>query len=167
MYYTTLKKIRAHKPCEDGWKKLLAHLGKTMADDEPLALATILASNGLDDALWCLRAVGNIESEARLYIVWCARQVQHIMSDPRSIAALDVAERYAHGHATDKELTEAWVAASVASTAAWAEAWEAAWVASRVAASVEARDAAWMAARAEARDAQVAEFRRRFCKEDA
>lgn len=53
---TTLAEIRAEGPCEDGWVKLLSHLGKTKADDEPLSLLTVLESNGFDDALWCLRA---------------------------------------------------------------------------------------------------------------
>ena len=55
MITTTLNRIRKHHPCEEGWKKLLTHLGKTKADDEPLPFAIILASNGLDDALWCCR----------------------------------------------------------------------------------------------------------------
>lgn len=54
---TTLNGIRACHPCEDGWEKLLKHLGKTKADDEPLDLLTVLESNGIADALWCLRAV--------------------------------------------------------------------------------------------------------------
>ena len=56
MIYTTLNHIREHSPCTDGWRKLLKHLGKTEADDDPLAYSTILESNGLDDVLWCLRA---------------------------------------------------------------------------------------------------------------
>ena len=36
MITTTLNKIREHEPCADGWKKLLTHLNKTEADDEPL-----------------------------------------------------------------------------------------------------------------------------------
>lgn len=52
---TTLNAIRAHGPCKSGWRKLLCHLGKTEADDEPVSVLTILDSNGLDDALWCLR----------------------------------------------------------------------------------------------------------------
>lgn len=127
---TTLNKIRSHEPCADGWAKLLRHLGKTKADDEPLSIVTILDSNGLDDALWCLRAVEGRDREIRLYAVWCARQVQRLMTDPRSIAALDVAERYANGAATDAELTAARDAA--ARTAAWdAAAWDAAWDAAR------------------------------------
>jgi hypothetical protein len=54
---TNLNKIREHGPCASGWSKLLTHMGKTKADDEPLSIATIVESNGLDDALWCLRAV--------------------------------------------------------------------------------------------------------------
>jgi hypothetical protein len=32
---TTLNEIRRHGPLQDGWEKLLTHLGKTKADDEP------------------------------------------------------------------------------------------------------------------------------------
>ena len=163
---TTLNKIREHQPCPDGWQELLTYLGKTKADDEPLSIATILDSNGLDDALWCLRAVEGYDREIRLYAVWCARQVQHLLTDKRSLDALDVAERYANGDATDAELTAAADAARAACAAAWstrAAAWStrdaasAARAAARVAARVAARDAvsaaAWAAARDAARDA--------------
>ena len=39
---TTLNQIRAHSPCPEGWRKLLAHIGKTQADDEALDITTIL-----------------------------------------------------------------------------------------------------------------------------
>ena len=55
--YTTLNKIRKCKPCTNGWEKLLISLNKTQPDDEPLALTYILDSNGLNDAIWCLRAL--------------------------------------------------------------------------------------------------------------
>jgi hypothetical protein len=151
--YTTLNEIRAHSPCAEGWAKLLRHLGKTQADDAPLALVTILDSNGLDDALWCVRACDGIDREARLYAVWCARQVQHLMTDPRSLAALDVAERHANAQATDDELDAAWAAAR---DAAWVAAWAAASAAARVAASAAAWAAARDAASAAARDAASA-----------
>ena len=149
--HTTLRKIRSHSPCADGWAKLLRHLGKTAPDDEPLPITTILDSNGLDDTLWCLRAVEGHDRELRLYAVWCARQVQHLMTDPRSLAALDVAERYAHGRATDAELgaarAAAWGAAwDAARGAARAAAWSAARAAARAAAWGAAWDAAWSAA---------------------
>jgi hypothetical protein len=142
---TTLNKIREHSPCATGWSKLLAHLGKTKADDEPLSIATIVESNDLDDVLWCLRAVEGHDKEIRLFAVWCARQVQHLMTDPRSLAALDVAEAHAHGNATNDEMTAAGAAAGAAARAAARDA---------------ARDAAWAAARAAARDAQKKELLR-------
>ena len=181
---TTLKKIREHEPCRDGWKKLLKHLGKTKADGEPLSLLTILDSNGFDDALWCLRAVNGYEKEIRLYVVWCARKVQHLMTDQRSIDVLDVAERYAHRQATHEELKAARDAArDAAYDAAYDASWTASWYAARAAARSAARDAArdaadaawdaaydasWTAARGAARAAawdaaraeQESEFRR-------
>ena len=135
---TTLNKIRSKSPCADGWAKLLKHLGKPQTDDEPLSLITILDSNGLDDALWCLQAVDGHDREIRLYAVWCARQVQHLMTDKRSLDAIDVAERFANGLATENELDIAWAAARAAARAA-------------------AGDAAW--------DAALAEFERNLIRE--
>ena len=135
MITTTLNKIRECQPFSDGWKKLLAHLGKTEADDEPLPFAVIVESNGLDDALWCCRAAPEHDKDWRLFAVWCARQVQHLMKDQRSIDALDVAEKFANGLATRDELAAAWSAANGA-----------AWSAARDAARDAASDAAWSAA---------------------
>ena len=148
---TTLNAIRSHSPCASGWSKLLASLGKTKADDEPLSILTILESNGLDDALWCLRAVTGHDREIRLYAVWCARQVQHLMTDQRSIAALDVAERFANGQATVGELT-------ASEDAAWDAAGDAARAAAGDAALAAGWDAAWAAAGDAARDAQKAKL---------
>ena len=162
---TTLNRLRDHQPCAGGWTKLLKHLGKTQADDDPLPFATILGSNGLDDALWCCRAEPQYAKEWRLYAVWCARQVQHLMTDPRSLAALDVAERYANGKATADDLAAAWAAAwdaarAAARAAEWAAAWAAAGAAAWDAARAAARAAEWDAARDAAGDAQTREFLR-------
>ena len=161
---TTLNEIRAHSPCADGWRKLLRALGKDGADDEPLSIITVLDSNGLDDALWCLRAVPGHDREKRLFAVWCARQVQHLMTDARSITALEVAEHYANGLASKEELAAAGAAAwaARAARAARAAAGAAAWTAG--AAAWAARNAAWDAAGAAAwnasKDKQSAELRR-------
>lgn len=164
---TTLNRIRAHGPCKDGWEKLLKHLGKTKADDEPLPFSVILKSNGIDDALWCCRAEPQYAREWRLFAVWCARQVQRLMTDQRSIDALDVAERHANGQATDAELAMAQAAALdaelyTAEAAAWDAAWAAAWNAARDAvwASAEASTeiTAWDATWEAARKAQAAKF---------
>ena len=135
MMYTTLKRIKAHSPCTDSWRKLLKGLGKTKADDARLSYARILKICGLEDALWAARCEPRYDREWRLYAVWCARQVQHLMTDPRSIAALDVAERYANGTATDEELRAAWDAAGAAAGDA---AWDAAWAARAAAGAARA-----------------------------
>ena len=130
MIYTTLNRIREQSPCAEGWKKLLTHLGKTQADDEPLSFVTILDSNGLDDALWCCRAEPEQSSMWRHFAVDCAESVRHLMKDQRSIDALNVARLHANGQATDEELyaarDAAWDAArNAARDAAWAAAWDA------------------------------------------
>ena len=155
MLTTTLTAIREHSPCSEGWRKLLAHLGKTEADDEPLTFATIVESNGLDDALWACRSAPQYAKEWRLFAVWCARQVQHLATDTRSITALNVAEKFARGEATQIQLAAAreaagdaaWAAAREAAWAAWAAAGDAAWAAAREAAWAAAREAAGDAAR--------------------
>lgn len=168
---TTLRKIRAAGPCgmrlEDGQRvgylKLRHHLGKGHGDDTPIDITTILDSNGLDDALWCLRAVDGHAREMRLYAVWCARQVQSLLEDPRSLTALDVAERYANGAASNDELAAARAAARAAANAAnaadAADAAYAAYAATNAAANSAANAGA-------SRATQVAELQR-ICAEIA
>lgn len=150
-FMTTLNEIRACDPCTEGWRKLLNTLGKTKADDEPLSLLAILDSNGLDDALWCARAFKGHDRDFRLFGVWAARQVQHLMTDPRSLNALDVAEQFANGLCDDS-------ARDSARDSAWAAARAAAWDAARAA----ARDAAWDAAGDAAGDAARAAQEKRL-----
>jgi hypothetical protein len=132
-----------------------------------------------DWLVWIATRRGVLDDRTlRRFAVWSARQVQHLMTDPRSLAALDVAERHADGQATDEELAAAWDAALAADAAAWAAAraaaraaaWAAAWAAAgatwdaardvawaaRAAAEASARYAADAAARAAARAAQAA-----------
>ena len=146
----TLNAIRACAPCASGWAKLLSHLGKTRADNKPLSLITILDSNGLDDALWALRAVEGHDREKRLYAVWCVRQVEHLLTDQRSRDALEVSERFARGRATREELDAARATAAYAAYAAAADA----------AADAARATAAYAAAAYAAYAAQSAEFRR-------
>ena len=150
---TTLNAIKLGQMPAGGGAKLLAYLGKTSPDDEPLPLVAILNSNGLEDALLALRVVKGEDARIRRFAVWCARQVQHLMRDSRSVDALDVAERYADGMATDAELQaanlEAWKVPDIS-------AWTAAGAAARAAATASQRDAAWAAAGAATWEATVA-----------
>ena len=166
---TTLNQIREKSPCAYGWKKLLAHLGKTKADDEPISIVTIIDSNGFSDALWCLNTVKNYDREIRLYAVWCARQVQHLMTDQRSLDALDVAGRFANGLSTAVELAAARDAAGEAAgdsagAAAWAAAGDAAWDSAGEAAWYSAGEAAWDSVGDAAWAAQE-KYLRKFCAE--
>jgi hypothetical protein len=166
---TTLNKIKTHSPCENGWNKLLNHLGKTQADDEPLSIATIIQSNGIIDAVWALCAVEGKDKEIRLFAADCAESVLHIYenkypNDDRPRKAIQAARNYANGVITLKELAAArdaaWDAArdaagdaGYAARAARGAAWDAARAAG--AARGAAWDAAW-AARAAAWDARDA-----------
>jgi hypothetical protein len=59
------------------------------------------------------------DKELRLFAVFCVRSVEHLLTDQRSKNAIEVAERFVNGDATDEELAAAW---SDARDAAWAEA---------------------------------------------
>ena len=57
---TTLAKIRAKSPCEEGWKKLLAGLGYKNGKHNPdhiVSLGDIATTNDAADAMWCVRAL--------------------------------------------------------------------------------------------------------------
>ena len=135
MIYTSLKKLRAAGACFEGYNKLVCSIsgGKYSANrktyvrfkhDADIDLLHIVESNGIDDALWALRASNATDRDCRLFAVWCARQVNQ---NEICKNTLFVAERYANGNATNKELDSAWAAASdSARDAAWAAAWAAA-----------------------------------------
>lgn len=192
-FEVTLKQLREHEACVSGYNKVVSALKGVEYDhkretyikfkhNEPISLLSILETNGLEDALWCLRCNDKEWArDSRLFAVWCARQVQHLMTDERSLKALDVAEKFANGEASNKDLiiarsaagdaaalASSWAAASsAAGDAAWAAryaraaAGDAAW-----AARSAAGDDAWAAARAAAGDAQKAMFIK-MCKGEA
>jgi hypothetical protein len=55
----------------------------------------------------------------RLFTVACVRRVEHLLTDPRSRAAVAVVERYAEGMATPEEMHDAYGRARAAAKAAW------------------------------------------------
>ena len=141
---TTLNEIRACSPCHDGWTVLLSHLGKTKADDDPLELLTILDSNGLYDALWCLRAP-SLERLSRHFQAWCAERAlplfeREFLDDRRVRAQIEMLR---NDYATDVERNAVWVSAW---GAALAPEWRVA-RAARAASEATALEGAWHAAR--------------------
>ena len=92
------------------------------------------------DKIWAFTRKGIVDDKTlRLFAVACARRVQHLMTDKRSLDAIDVAERYANGNATENMS---------------AAAWDAAGYAVRVAASNAAVYVAWGAASDAARETE-------------
>jgi len=78
------------------------------------------------------------DRKLRLLVVACCRSVWHLLTDDRSRRAIEVAERFADGTASDVELASAWEAAGEVSPAehggaardrAWRNAHAAAWYA--------------------------------------
>jgi hypothetical protein len=89
-----------------------------------------------------------------------AKEFQHLMTDPRSIAALGVAEKYCRGEATEDEFLaaheSAWDAARSAGQNS-VEAWEAAWsLQNSTLASDAEKEAAWNRSLAAAWDSSYA-----------
>lgn len=121
----TLEKLRACKVWVPTYNRLVRTLqGKPFTTDdfqletyfkfaykERIPIKFILDSSNLSDALDACRGLYRHDRDIRLYAVWCARQDAHKMTDPRSLAAIDVAERFANGKASNQELAVAYDAA--------------------------------------------------------
>ena len=136
----TLRQIRAAHPCEEGWKKVLAANGGTKADlDSEFELASIIDSNDLYDCLWALQCKPEYKHIYRKFAVVCADEVSALMTDERSLVALNVAWSHSCGEASDGELA---AACAGARGAAWAATLNAAWAG----ADAAAREAAWATA---------------------
>ena len=154
MITTTLRQIRQHNPCSEGWRTLLTFLGKTGADDDPLPLVTILQSNGLDDTLWCLRTITGHDNEIIRFALACAQEVKHLMTDQRSLDALDALERHLEIPLSREELDKVLAAARAAGVPVVAA--RAAAEAAQAAARTAARAAVEAAVRSAARAAEAA-----------
>ncbi len=147
-----------HKACKEGRDWALANCESMLDAWDKLPPGWLV---------WVATRQGVLtDKELRFFAVSCSRSVEHLMKDHRSRDAIDIAERFSNGEATDQELAAArsaaraaaWVASSAARESALAAAKKSAWAA-RAAAWVAwasawdstdaaAREAAWAAARA-------------------
>lgn len=75
----SLQQIKDKKPCKSGWETLLKSKGKTKADKDLFPITDILDSNGLDDAVWCLRCFEY--KDYCLFLADVAESVLHIYEE--------------------------------------------------------------------------------------
>ena len=115
----TLLDIHDLKPCYPATEHLPEGWTGTLVD------MLRVESCPLEDRIWVVTQFLDNKTN-RLFAVWCAREALKLVDNPdiRSIAACDVAERYAHGNATNEELRIAYDAASAAWDADYAAAWD-------------------------------------------
>ena len=164
--YTSLNEILKHGPCGkhsdgvSGFSRLLKFLNKDKGDDEPLSFTTILESNGISDAIWCLRTLPGYDLKVMEFKLKCARRVEYLDKSGKTKECLDIVARFIAGDATRDDLRAAaddayaaYAAADGADTAytayaAYAAADDAAYAAA--AAAAYAADAAYAAYAADA-----------------
>jgi hypothetical protein len=115
----TLDAIRAHSPCESGWKKLISALG-TSAQDTVLSIGDVAKANGAADAFWCLRCIDDPKARVRAVLPAVKRASVHT-TDSRVHDCIATIERWLDDLATINELR----AAAAGAGAAWAAAWAA------------------------------------------
>jgi len=146
---TTFARLKQAGACTSGYRTLAKHLGSVeeYGEDKEINLLTILDSNGLDDALWCLRAtVQDCDKEKRLIACEFAESVLHIFeskrpNDDRPRKAIEAAKQFANGEISREEMLESRRAAAYAAAAVAAAA-DAAYAAAAVAAAADAAYAA-------------------------
>ena len=144
----TLGQIRAHRPCSDGWQKLLTARGFSdgkFPDDHRVSLGDIAQSNGLDDAWWVAEHLAEEMPHEfirllREFAYRSAMRASVYTTDQRVHDCLTATRQHLDG-------VEG-VDLAAAGDAAWAAARAAAWAAR----------AAWDAAGDAARDAEVADL---------
>ena len=144
---TSFRLLHDAGACKERYRFLAKALGgiKAYGVNTPITLLQILDINGLDDALWALRACPDADTFARLLACDYAEHVLRIFEtqypdDDRPRKAIAVSRRYARGEATDAELSAARTAAETAASDAASNA-----------AGTAARTAAWATARTAAR----------------
>jgi len=94
----TNKDIRNWLPCYDP--------DRYLKEEDSHTVLSILNRRDIPfkDRLWCIaRKKFLSEKLMRLNAIWCARQVEHLMTDDRSKMALNVAENFCLGKATEVE----------------------------------------------------------------
>lgn len=118
MIFTTFKKLREHGMDSARYKRLAKELGGVLkyGQDTPITILQVLDVNGLDDALWALRACDmSKKDEKRVHFLSCDYaehvlsffEVEYLSDDNRPRRALEVKRRWVRGKAIDRDLESA------------------------------------------------------------
>lgn len=154
----TLQQIRDKHPCKGGWTNLLKTLGNPGDLSMQVSFGDIAKSNGVADALWCLRCLDMDDIENRRFagslIMPAVKRASKHTSDHRVHDCIAAVEKWLAGDDTVDLKKAAATAADAAADAAAAAAYAA--YAARAAAT--AADAARAAAFATAYAARAAAF---------
>ena len=172
----TLQEIRDHSPCQSGWKKLTKAVGNDMTTK--LSIGDVVISNGLTDALWCLRCLDPRKRVAA--IMPTVKRASVYTDDQRVHDCINDIEKWLAGDnsitlfAVEEATRAAQAAEQAKKSSAWAAAQAAAWAArtartaARAAEAAEqaARSAVWAAAAWAAADTEAQEAERELQKSD-
>jgi hypothetical protein len=124
-FVTTLQKLKDNDACKPRFDHLVESLGE-YGFSEPISISKILETNGVQDALWALRACDLTKNEeCKVHLLACDF-AEHVLpsferefpNDKRPRSAIEVKRKWAHGEATEGELTAARSAAASAASAA-------------------------------------------------
>ncbi len=127
MLFTTRQLLHKNYACTKRFRHFFRRYHR-VDENELIPLIDVLERNGLDDALWCLRATTvPCESFARLFAADCAEHVLPLFEtnfpdNPAPRRAIEVARQLARGEATGQECRDARIAALAACDAAADEA---------------------------------------------
>lgn len=150
----TLAAIRAHQPCEDGWRKLVTALG-TFEPSTRLTIGDVAKANGVADAMWCLRCIDDPRVRVAAVMPAVRRASAHT-TDQRVHNCIAAVDQWLAGD-DSVDLRAAAEAAARSEVAARSVAWaaEAAAAAAEAATARMAATAAWAAVRAAAAAAEA------------
>lgn len=102
----TLRNLEKSYPNRGLLPDLLALLGKTEADDTEVSIEYILKNVGIVEAVTALSAVEGDGVAAKSYMFELVNQLKPLMSDARSLKALELAEKYKDAKLTKAQLNE-------------------------------------------------------------
>ena len=134
MLHTTLTLLRRFNACgqttaDGSYNKLRASLPADLTDDTPITLLHVLESNGIEDAIWALRATAEPTGKnmAAEMAIRSAERVQYLFdkkfpNDSRIRECNEATRAYGRGEITLGALREKQAAAAAAYSAAAADA---------------------------------------------